>query len=176
MGRRAGSWWKAPRCREVIAAQQCLSCLSGALSGAAFRCRHSPQGHRGCTNDSRAHQMLTLPQILPPLTHKTAPPPALHRKLPDDVFFLERLGPSGAVCVFKVYYTCRGKRAVHSNTLPGWAPDPLLVGIRSPDGLGVGSCTSHPGVLGSIPKREEPGKTGRHPVLKYRVPHGSQKP
>jgi hypothetical protein len=24
----------------------------------------------------------------------------------------------------------------------------------------VGSCTSHPGVLGSIPKREEPGKTG----------------
>ena len=38
----------------------------------------------------------------------------------------------------------------------------------------VGSCTSHPGVLGSIPKREEPGKIGRHPVLKYRVPHGSQ--
>jgi hypothetical protein len=23
-------------------------------------------------------------------------------------------------------------------------------------------------------KREEPGKTGRHPVLKYRIPHGSQ--
>jgi hypothetical protein len=66
---------------------------------------------------------------------------------------------------------------------PGWAPDPLMVGIRSPDGLVVGSCTSQPGVLGSIPKREEPGKTGRHPVLKYRVvcvcvcvcvPHGSQ--
>jgi hypothetical protein len=37
---------------------------------------------------------------------------------------------------------------------PGWAPDPLMVGIRSPDGLVVGSCTSHPGVLGSIPKRE----------------------
>ena len=35
------------------------------------------------------------------------------------------------------------------------------------------ACTSHPGVLGSIPKREEPGKTGRHPVLKYRVPRGS---
>ena len=35
-----------------------------------------------------------------------------------------------------------------------------MVGIRSPDGLVVGSCTSHPGVLGSIPKREEPGKTG----------------
>ncbi len=30
-----------------------------------------------------------------------------------------------------------------------------------------------PWSLGSIPKREEPGKTGRHPVLKYRVPHGS---
>jgi hypothetical protein len=54
-----------------------------------------------------------------------------------------------------------------------WAPDPLMVGIRSPDGLVVGSCTSHPGGLGSIPKREEPGKTGRHPVLKYRFPHGS---
>ena len=26
----------------------------------------------------------------------------------------------------------------------------------------------------SIPKQEEPGKTGRHPVFKYRVPHGSQ--
>ncbi len=48
-----------------------------------------------------------------------------------------------------------------------------MVGIRSPDGLVVGSCTSHPGVLGLIPKREEPGKSGRHPVLKYRVPHGS---
>jgi hypothetical protein len=47
-----------------------------------------------------------------------------------------------------------------SQPRPGWAPDPLMVGIRSPDGLVVGSCTSHPGVLGSIPKREEPGKTG----------------
>ena len=35
-----------------------------------------------------------------------------------------------------------------------------MVGIRSPDGLVVGSCTSHPGVWGLIPKREEPGKTG----------------
>jgi hypothetical protein len=47
-----------------------------------------------------------------------------------------------------------------SQPRPGWAPDPLIVGIRSPDGLVVGSFTSHPGVLGSIPKREEPGKTG----------------
>ena len=57
----------------------------------------------------------------------------------------------------------------HTHTAPGWAPDPLMVGIRSPDGLVVGSCTSQPGVLGLIPKREEPGKTGIHRVLKYRV-------
>jgi hypothetical protein len=56
---------------------------------------------------------------------------------------------------------------------PGWAPDPLMVGIRSPDGLVVGSCTSHPGVLGSIPKREEPGKTGA-PCIK--VPGSSRVP
>jgi hypothetical protein len=58
-------------------------------------------------------------------------------------------------------------------TRGGWAPDPLLVGIRSPDGLVVGSCTSHPGVLGSIPKREEPGKTGA-PCIK--VPGSSRVP
>ncbi len=52
----------------------------------------------------------------------------------------------------------------------GWTGGP----VKKKGGLVVGSCTSHPGVLGSIPKREEPGKTGRHPVLKYRVPHGSQ--
>ena len=37
----------------------------------------------------------------------------------------------------------------------------------------VGSCTSHPGVLGSIPKREEPGKTGA-PCVK--VPGSSRVP
>ena len=56
------------------------------------------------------------------------------------------------------------------------------MGSRSPDfwdqiprWAGGWACTSHPGVLGSFPKREEPGKTGRpaDPVLKYRVPHGS---
>ncbi len=64
---------------------------------------------------------------------------------------------------------------------PPGLPTPPWVGSRSPDGwdqiprwAGGWACTSHPGVLGSIPKREEPGKTGRHPVLKYRVPHGSQ--
>jgi hypothetical protein len=46
-----------------------------------------------------------------------------------------------------------------------------MVGIRSPDGLVVGSCTSHPGVLGSIPKREEPGKTAA-PCIK--VPGSSR--
>ena len=51
--------------------------------------------------------------------------------------------------------------------------DPLMVGIRSPDGLVVGSCTSHPRVLGSIPKREEPGKTGA-PCVK--VPGSSRVP
>ena len=50
-----------------------------------------------------------------------------------------------------------------------------MVGIRSPVSLVVGSCTSHPGVLGSIPKLEEPGKTGAPcDVMKYLVPHGSQ--
>jgi hypothetical protein len=59
----------------------------------------------------------------------------------------------------------------------GWTPDPpmvgVTVGIRSPICLVVGSCTSHPGVLGLIPKREEPEKTGT-PCVKVQVPHGSQ--
>ncbi len=46
-------------------------------------------------------------------------------------------------------------------------------GIRSPICLVVGSRTSHPGVLGSIPKREEPGKTGA-PCVK--VPGSSRVP
>ena len=50
----------------------------------------------------------------------------------------------------------------------------LMVGIRSQDGLVVGLAPATLEVLGSIPKREEPGETGRHSVLKYRVPHGSQ--
>jgi hypothetical protein len=52
-------------------------------------------------------------------------------------------------------------------------PDPPMVGIRSPIGLVVGSCISHPGVLGSIHKREEPGKTGA-PCVK--VPGSSRVP
>jgi hypothetical protein len=55
-----------------------------------------------------------------------------------------------------------------------------LGGLQIPDGWdqiprwsGGWACTSYPGVLGSFPKREEPGKTRRHPVLTYRVPHGS---
>ena len=45
-----------------------------------------------------------------------------------------------------------GRRVCRRWLRPGWAPDPLMVGIRSPNGL-VGSCTSHSGVLGSIPTR-----------------------
>jgi hypothetical protein len=60
-----------------------------------------------------------------------------------------------------------------SQSRPGWDPDSLMVGIRSPDGLVVGSCTSHPGVLCSIPKREESGKTGA-PCIK--VPGSSRVP
>jgi len=60
-----------------------------------------------------------------------------------------------------------------SQPRPGWAPDPPMVGIRSPIGLVVGSCTSQLGVLGSIPKREEPGKTGA-PCVK--VPGSSRVP
>jgi hypothetical protein len=60
---------------------------------------------------------------------------------------------------------------------PGWAPDPLMVGIRSPDGLVVGLAPATLEFWVRFPfKREEPGKTGRHSVLKYRVPHGPQKP
>jgi hypothetical protein len=60
-----------------------------------------------------------------------------------------------------------------SQPRPGWALDPPMVGIRSPVSLVVGSCTSHPGVLGSIPKRKEPGKTGA-PCVK--VPGSSRVP
>jgi hypothetical protein len=48
-----------------------------------------------------------------------------------------------------------------------------MAGIRFPIGLVVGSCTSHLGVLGSIPKREEPGKAGA-PCVK--VPGSSRVP
>ena len=41
-----------------------------------------------------------------------------------------------------------------------------MVGIRSPDGLAVGACTSHSGVLGSIPKREEPRENRAPPCVK----------
>ena len=50
---------------------------------------------------------------------------------------------------------------------------PFSLGWPTPIGLVVGSCTSHPGVLGSIPKREEPGKTGA-PCVK--VPGSSRVP
>jgi hypothetical protein len=45
--------------------------------------------------------------------------------------------------------------------------------LQIPDGLVARSCTSHPGVLGSIPKREEPGKTG---APCFKVPGSSRVP
>jgi hypothetical protein len=66
----------------------------------------------------------------------------------------------------------------YGNPTPFFAPP--WVGSRSPDGwdqiprwAGGWACTSHPGVMGSIPKREEPGKTGA-PCIK--VPGSSRVP
>ena len=60
---------------------------------------------------------------------------------------------------------CSGRRRMLKYRVPhgsqprhGWAPDPPMVGIRSPIGLVVGSCTSHPGVLVSIPNERNQGK------------------
>ena len=77
-----------------------------------------------------------------------------------------------------------GKTGAPCVKVPGSSrvPAPPWVGSRSPDGwdqiprpigLVVGSYTNHPGVLGSIPKREEPGKTGA-PCVK--VPGSSRVP
>ena len=47
---------------------------------------------------------------------------------------------------------------VHEQTLSlKFLYSPALGGLQIPDGLVGRSCTSHHGVLGSIPKREEPG-------------------
>jgi len=70
------------------------------------------------------------------------------------------------LCTFFVRPALKGSRCDCKS-------DPPMVGIRSPIGLVVGSCTSHSRVLGSIPKREEPGKTGA-PCVK--VPGSSQVP
>jgi hypothetical protein len=40
---------------------------------------------------------------------------------------------------------CSSTGFLTSQPRPGWAPDPPMVGIRSPIGLVVGSCTSHAG-------------------------------
>jgi hypothetical protein len=82
-------------------------------------------------------------------------------------------------------HKCRRRRSVlkyrvphGSQPRPGWAPDPLMVVIKSPDGLVVGLAPATLELWVRFPchpKREEPGKTGRHPVLKYWVPHGSQR-
>jgi hypothetical protein len=59
-----------------------------------------------------------------------------------------------------------------SQPRPGWAPDPLMVGIRSPDGLVVGLAPATLEFWVRFPNERNQGKQA-HPVLKYRVPHGS---
>jgi hypothetical protein len=51
---------------------------------------------------------------------------------------------------------------------PVWAPDPLMVGIRSPDGLVVGLAPATLEFWVRFPNERNQGKAGRHPVLKYR--------
>ena len=55
---------------------------------------------------------------------------------------------------------------------PGWAPDPPMVGIRSPIGLVVGSAPATLEFWVRFPNERNQGKQA-HPVFKYRVPHGS---
>ena len=49
----------------------------------------------------------------------------------------------------------------------------ILGGLQIPYGLVVRSCTRHPGVWVRFPKKRRQGKQA-HPVLEYRVPHGSE--
>jgi len=74
-------------------------------------------------------------------------------------------------------WNTQGTVVINTYLGEGWSPspDPLMVGIRSPDGLVpvVGSSTSNPGVLNSISKREEPGKTG---APCFKVPGSSRVP
>jgi hypothetical protein len=80
--------------------------------------------------------------------------------------------------IFRFFFQMK-KTSAHKVQSPK-VTKPRLQIPRSPIGLVVGSCTSHPGVLGSIPKREEPGKTGesRHgwapdpPMVGIRSPIG----
>jgi hypothetical protein len=62
-----------------------------------------------------------------------------------------------------------------SQPRPGWAPDPLMVGIRSPDGLVVGLAPATLEFWVRFPNERNQGKQA-HPVLKYRVPQGSHPP
>jgi hypothetical protein len=57
---------------------------------------------------------------------------------------------------------------------PGWAPDPLMVGIRSPDGLVVGLAPATLEFWVRFPNERNQGKQA-HPLLKYRVPQGSHR-
>jgi hypothetical protein len=78
----------------------------------------------------------------------------------------EAMGPHDAVACSQPQGCCLLLQYLLQSCSRGgwdpWAPEP---GLQIPDGLVVRSCTSHPGVLGSIPKREEPGKTGAPCVI-----------
>jgi hypothetical protein len=71
---------------------------------------------------------------------------------------------------FRFCFWKNNRRHHHRPAPPG--------GLQIPDGLVVRSCTSHPGVLGSIPKRERPWETGA-PCVKvpgFSVPRHSSRP
>ena len=87
-------------------------------------------------------------------------------------------GPGRSPCWRTLKESCKGLGSVSLKINNQHTHTKTTLGSRSPDGwdqiprwAGGWACTSHPGVLDS--KREEPEKTGRHPVLKYRVPQGS---
>ena len=137
----------------------------GAFGGAEYRAR---------VGRDIARRRAQLELLLLPTAARSKP-------LPDDALSIGRKKRavqrhSHLPRTILVTGTCQKKKSKKKSlTSPAW------VGSRSPDGwdqiprwAGGWVCTSHPGVLGSIPKREESRKTGLHPVLKYRVPHGSQ--
>ena len=152
------------------------------LARAPIMCSHFPHGNEHvitCLARLVLASCTTLELIHEPSNYRLSP--SLGIRSPDGLL----VGLPPATLEFWVRFPNernQGKQAhpvlkyrvPHgSQPRPGWAPDPLMVGIRSPDGLVVGSCTSHPGVLGSVPKREEPGKTGA-PCVK--VPGSSRVP
>ena len=128
------------------------------------RPRHRPSRHRDPPATSRAHDNWMAARQTS-CRQQTAPPPPRCSK--DVTAHPHRPGARpGRPC--QVPARSGQPLSGRSGFSPAFGTE-----FFPPIGLVVGSCTSHPGVLGSIPKREEPEKQA-HPVLKYRVPHGSQ--